>query len=62
MEKILVPCDFSEQAIQAFRLAIDIAQASSAEVHVLHVIELPIMHDDVLTPLPSFDENLLEGA
>jgi nucleotide-binding universal stress UspA family protein len=60
MEKILVPCDFSEQAIHAFRLAIDIAQASDAEVHVLHVIELPIMHDDVLTPLPSFDENLLK--
>ena len=60
MEKILVPCDFSEQAIHAFRLAIDIAHNSSAEVHVLHVIELPIMHDDVLTPLPSFDENLLK--
>lgn len=60
MEKILVPCDFSEQAIHAFRLAIDIAHSSSAEVHVLHVIELPIMHDDVLTPLPSFDENLLK--
>lgn len=60
MEKILVPCDFSEQAIHAFRLAVDIGHASSAEVHVLHVIELPIMHDDVLTPLPSFDENLLK--
>jgi nucleotide-binding universal stress UspA family protein len=60
MEKILVPCDFSEQAIHAFRLAIDIANTSRAEVHVLHVIELPIMHDDVLTPLPSFDENLLK--
>ena len=62
MEKILVPCDFSEQAIHAFRLAIDIANTSSAEVHVLHVIELPIMHDDVLTPLPSFDENLAQGV
>ena len=60
MEKILIPCDFSEQAINAFRLAIDIAHASGAEVHLLHVIELPIMHDDVLTPLPSFDENLLK--
>jgi nucleotide-binding universal stress UspA family protein len=60
MEKILVPCDFSDQAIHAFRLAIDIAQASGAEVHVLHVIELPVMHDDVLTPLPSFDETMLK--
>ena len=60
MEKILVPCDFSDQAIHAFRLAIDIAHASGAEVHVLHVIELPVMHDDVLTPLPSFDETMLK--
>ena len=60
MEKILVPCDFSDQAIHAFRLALDIARSSRAEVHLLHVIELPIMHDDVLTPLPSFDENLLK--
>lgn len=60
MEKILIPCDFSEQSVNAFRLAVEIAHASSAEVHVLHVIELPVMHDDVLTPLPSFDENLLK--
>jgi nucleotide-binding universal stress UspA family protein len=60
MEKILVPCDFSENATGAYRLAIEIAHASSAEVHILHVIELPIMHDDVLTPMPSFDETLLK--
>jgi len=66
MNKILIPCDFSEQAISAFRLAIDLAHTNGAEVHVLHVIELPVMHDDVLTPMPTFDETLLkeltEGA
>jgi nucleotide-binding universal stress UspA family protein len=60
MDKILIPCDFSEQAVNAFRLAIDLAHASSAEVHVLHVVELPVMHDDVLTPMPTFDETLLK--
>lgn len=60
MEKVLIPCDFSDQAIHAYQLAVDIAHASSAELHLLHVIELPIMHDDVLTPMPSFDENLLK--
>lgn len=60
MNKILIPCDFSEQAVNAFRLAIDIAHISGAELHVLHVIELPIMHDDVLTPMPTFDETLLK--
>lgn len=59
MERILVPCDFSDPAKSAFRLAIEMAQKFSAEVHVLNVIELPIMHDDVLTPMPSFDETLL---
>lgn len=60
MEKILVPCDFSENATDAYRLAIEIAHAFSAEVHIIHVIELPIMHDDILTPMPSFDETLLK--
>lgn len=60
MDKILIPCDFSEHAINAFRLAVDLAHVSGAEVHLLNVIELPIMHDDVLTPMPSFDETLLK--
>ena len=59
MEKILVPCDFSEPAKSALKLAIEIAGQSGAELHVLNVVELPIMHDDILTPMPSFDETLL---
>lgn len=60
MEKILVPCDFSEEATNAFRLAIDMAHILSAEIDVVTVIELPIMHEDVLTPMASFDETLLK--
>jgi nucleotide-binding universal stress UspA family protein len=59
MEKILVPCDFSEPAKSALRLAIEIAGQLGAELHVVNVVELPIMHDDMLTPMPSFDETLL---
>jgi nucleotide-binding universal stress UspA family protein len=59
MQRILVPCDFSEPAKGAFQLAIEMAVEFNAEVHVLNVVELPIMHDDVLTPMPSFDETLL---
>lgn len=59
MERILVPCDFSEPAKSAFLLATEMANKFGAEVHVLNVVELPIMHDDVLTPMPSFDETLL---
>jgi nucleotide-binding universal stress UspA family protein len=48
MQKILVPCDFSEQAINAVRFALDLADQTTREVHLLHVIELPIIHDSML--------------
>jgi nucleotide-binding universal stress UspA family protein len=60
MKKIIVPCDFSEQAINAFRFAIDIARQSNGEVHLVHVIELPVLHDTVLMPVLSFEEALFE--
>jgi nucleotide-binding universal stress UspA family protein len=41
MKKILVPCDFSEPAIEAFRFAIDLAVRSQGKVVVLKVIDLP---------------------
>jgi nucleotide-binding universal stress UspA family protein len=41
MKKILVPCDFSEPAVEAFRFAIDLAARSQGKVIVLKVIDLP---------------------
>jgi nucleotide-binding universal stress UspA family protein len=60
MQKILVPCDFSEQAISAFKFAIDLASESNREVHLLHVIELPVMHDTMMMPALSFEATLLK--
>lgn len=60
MKKILVPCDFSEQAVSAFRVALDIAAQSKGQVHLVNVIELPVMHDTVLVPVLSFEETLLK--
>jgi nucleotide-binding universal stress UspA family protein len=60
MKTILVPCDFSKQAVNAFRFALDIARESGGEVHLTHVIELPVMHDSVLMPVMSFEEVLLK--
>lgn len=60
MKKILVPCDFSKQAVNAFRFALDIARKSGGEVHLTHVIELPVMHDSVLMPVMSFEEVLFK--
>ncbi len=56
MKKILVPCDFSKQAVNAFRFALDCARKAGGEVHLVNIIELPVLHDSVLMPVLSFEE------
>jgi nucleotide-binding universal stress UspA family protein len=61
MKKLLVPCDFSHQALNAFQFALDIAAKSpGSTVHLLHVVELPVLHDSVLMPVLSFEQDLME--
>lgn len=60
MKKILVPCDFSKPAINAFRFAVDVAKEAKATVHLLNVIELPVMHDTVLMPVLNFEAALMD--
>ena len=60
MKKILVPCDFSKTAINAFRFALDIASQSKGTVYLLHVIELPVIHDPVIMPVVTFEQDLLK--
>lgn len=60
MKKILVPCDFSKQAINAFRMALDIAQQSKGVVHLLNVVEIPVVTDPVAMPAMSFEVTLLK--
>ena len=60
MKKILVPCDFSKPAINAFRFALDVASQSKGTILLLHVIELPVLHDTVLMPVLNFEEELLK--
>lgn len=45
MKKILVPCDFSDCAIEAFKFAIDLAALSKGEVLVVKVIDLPVVYE-----------------
>ncbi|WP_221393561.1 universal stress protein [Dyadobacter sp. NIV53] len=42
MKKILVPCDFSDEAMQAYKFAWDIASANDGELIVLHVVDLTL--------------------
>lgn len=60
MKKLLVPCDFSKPAINAYRHALDIARQSKGTVILLHVIELPILNDTILMPVLNFEKELLK--
>ncbi len=61
MKKILVPCDFSKPAIQAFRYALDIAaKSTNGIVHALYVVEIPVITDTMLMPIIPFEDGLLQ--
>jgi nucleotide-binding universal stress UspA family protein len=60
MKKILVPCDFSKPAVNAFRFALDIADRSKGSIKLVNVIEVPILHDTKLMPTLNFEEELLK--
>lgn len=60
MKRILVPCDFSDPAVQAFKLAAEIARENHEEVLLLNVVELPVLHDSVMMPTLSFEEAFLK--
>ncbi len=45
MKRILVPCDFSTPARQAYKFAINLAIASKGEVIVVHIIPTPIIYE-----------------
>ena len=62
MKKILVPSDFSEQAQHAFKFAVELAAQAKGQVHLLHVIELPVLYDTTLMPALSFEKEYLEDA
>jgi nucleotide-binding universal stress UspA family protein len=61
MKRILVPCDFSEPAVQAYHFALNIAERTNAEIFVLRVIDLPPAYDlGMGIPPYYFDTNLVE--
>lgn len=60
MKKILVPCDFSKPAINAFRFAMDMALKSKGVVHLVNVIELPAIHDPIIMPVMAFEKEFFK--
>lgn len=59
MKEILVPCDFSLPALNAFRLAIDFARGSNGTIHVLNIVELPVFQDPMMLPTLNFEEQFI---
>lgn len=59
MKNILVPCDFSKSAIDAYRFALDIAAHAKGSVQLLHVIELPVLNNTLLMPTLNFEQQLI---
>ena len=62
MKKILVPCDFSEPSIKAFKFATELAAKTNGSIELIYVIELPVLHDTVLMPTLSFEEAFMKDA
>ena len=60
MKTILVPCDFSKPAINAYRFALNIAASRKGSIHLVYVIELPVLHDSMLMPVLSVEKDLME--
>jgi nucleotide-binding universal stress UspA family protein len=60
MNTILVPCDFSQPAINAYRLALDIAAQSEGSIHLIHIIEIPILHDAGPMSVLEFEQHFLD--
>ena len=54
MKRILVPCDFSAQSIEAFKVALDVASKSKAQIILLYILAVPPIYSGAGEPL-AFD-------
>lgn len=59
MKKILVPCDFSFTAKQAYDFALEVAQRKNAEIHVLKAIDFPFSYESAYASGHYFHEKEL---
>jgi nucleotide-binding universal stress UspA family protein len=55
LRNILLPTDFSEPCLEATKYAVDLARQFGATLHLLHVIEDPVMYLPIFEsyPLPT---------
>ncbi|MDZ4714379.1 MAG: universal stress protein [Cytophagales bacterium] len=58
MKRILVPCDFSEPSVEAFKFAVEVAARSGGTIHLLNVVELPVLYDSAA--VLSFEQAFMD--
>jgi nucleotide-binding universal stress UspA family protein len=62
MKKIIVPTDFSDQAAQALKFAVDIASQSKGEIRLAHVVDLPMLKDSIISPTIYVDDSIVKES
>ncbi|MFZ6012068.1 MAG: universal stress protein [Bacteroidota bacterium] len=62
MKRILVPCDFSKPAIHAYRFALSLATRSRGTLYLIFVVELPVLHDTLLMPVLSIEQDFIDDT
>jgi nucleotide-binding universal stress UspA family protein len=61
MKKIIVPVDFSSQASNALDLALQLAERRNSKVHMLHMIDVPLVGNPVgMSISPTYELGFLE--
>jgi nucleotide-binding universal stress UspA family protein len=62
MKRILVPTDFSAPANQALQFAVEIAEKSNGRIHLVHVVDLPMINDSLLSPTIYVDDSIVRDS
>lgn len=58
--KVLVPVDFSEESINAFRFALDLIARSGGEIGLLYIVPLPVLQNSPRMPVERYRGPLIE--
>ena len=56
MKKLLVPTDFSDQSENALKVAAQLAKKYECEIHLLHILEIPMHKVDALSSYNNLPE------
>ena len=62
MKKIVVPTDFSAESIDALKFAVEIADRSNGEIWLVHVVDLPMLADPMITTNLYIDNSIVQDT